>query len=179
MPDAQAGTARVQFDPPLAGVQTQTRVPLAPPGTACGDWRASLRAELADPARLAFLGAYPASCGERSWAVAYADPGAYAARAIEGLWRRLGGKLTGSVRYGPVPAALRSRPSACTVPLAEVVRDINIPSSNVAAAAVSDTGALQAPTATATLERAVLQQKLVAHALSASAAVTWPQRRGL
>ncbi len=159
VPDAQAGTARVQFDPPLAGVQTQTRVPLAPPGTACGDWRASLRAELADPARLAFLGAYPASCGERSWAVAYADPGAYAARAIEGLWRELGGKLTGSVRYGPVPAALQPAFSMASPPLAEVVRDINRDSNNVMAQQLFLALALNAHgTATPEGARQVLQQ---------------------
>ncbi|MBY0454117.1 MAG: D-alanyl-D-alanine carboxypeptidase/D-alanyl-D-alanine-endopeptidase [Burkholderiaceae bacterium] len=132
-PDVAAGVARVQFDPPLAGVHMQASVPLAAPGAACGDWRAGLRAGLADPARLGFLGVYPASCGERHWAVAYADPGAYAARAIEGMWREGGGKLTGTVREGKVPAALKPAFSASSPPLAEVVRDINKYSNNVMA----------------------------------------------
>lgn len=133
VPDAAAGLARVQFDPPLAGVQTQATVPLAPPGTACGDWRAGLRAELGDPARMVFAGVYPAACGERNWAVAYADPGTYAARAVEGLWRELGGKLTGTVRQGPVPALLKPAFSVSSPTLAEVVRDINKYSNNVMA----------------------------------------------
>ncbi len=133
VPDALTGQARVQFDPPLAGVQRQAALPLAAAGTACGDWRAGLRAELNDPARLGFAGVYPAACGERSWAVAYADPGAYAARAVEGLWRELGGTLTGTVREGQVPAGLQPAFSAASPALAEVVRDINKYSNNVMA----------------------------------------------
>ena len=133
VPDVAAGMAHVQFDPPLAGVQAPRQVPLAPAGTACGDWRAGLQAVLTDPARWAFAGAYPASCGERSWSVAYADPARYAARAVEGLWREMGGKITGSVRSGSVPAHLSPAFSATSPPLAEVVRDINKYSNNVMA----------------------------------------------
>lgn len=131
VPDAAAGVARVQWDPPLGGVQLPASVPLASAGTACGDWRAGLRAELTDPARFAFAGGYPASCGERQWAVAYADPGAYAARAVAGMWRHMGGTLTGTVRNGQVPAGLQPAFSASSPALAEVVRDINKYSNNV------------------------------------------------
>ncbi len=61
VPDVAAGLARIQYDPPLAGVQRQATVPLATPGTACGDWRAALRAELSDPRARRFQGVYPAS----------------------------------------------------------------------------------------------------------------------
>jgi D-alanyl-D-alanine carboxypeptidase/D-alanyl-D-alanine-endopeptidase (penicillin-binding protein 4) len=54
-----------------------------------------LRAELNDPRKVVFQGAIPAACGERVWAVAYAAPREFAARAVEGMWRELGGKLTG------------------------------------------------------------------------------------
>ena len=131
VPDSAAGVARVQWDPPLAGVQLPRSVPLAPAGTACGDWRASLKAELADPARFGFAGAYPSSCGERQWAVAYADPGAYAARAVAGMWGQMGGTLTGTVRNGTVPAGLSPIFSSSSPALAEVVRDINKYSNNV------------------------------------------------
>src|SRR5690606_31719437 len=107
VPDAAAGVARVQYDPPLAGVHLPASVPLAGPGVPCGDWRAGLRAELGDATRFAFAGTYPLLCGERNWAVAYADRDAHAARAVEGMWRALGGKLTGVVRNGRVPAGLQ------------------------------------------------------------------------
>ena len=104
IPDEAAGVARIAYDLPLAGVQRQTQVPLAPAGAPCGDWRAGLRAELADAQRTLFRGSYPAACGERVWPVAAADPQNFAAQAIAGLWRELGGKLDGSVRDGRVPA---------------------------------------------------------------------------
>jgi len=122
VPDAAAGLARIQYDPPLAGVQRQATVPLAAPG-----------AELTDPARAAFQGAYPARCGERVWAAAFPDPKGFAARAVEGMWRELGGKLTGSVRDGKVPAGLTPVFVAASPALAEVVRDVNKYSNNVMA----------------------------------------------
>ncbi|MCZ2407122.1 MAG: D-alanyl-D-alanine carboxypeptidase/D-alanyl-D-alanine-endopeptidase [Burkholderiales bacterium] len=153
VPDPAAALARIQYDPPLAGVQLQPSVPLAPPGTPCGDWRAGLRAQWADPARIAFQGAYPAACGERVWPVAYADPAALAARAVEGMWRALGGRLTGRVRDGQVPAGLQPAFAVASPALAEVVRDINKYSNNVMAQQVFLTLALQRG-ATATFEGA-------------------------
>lgn len=143
VPDPVAGVARVQYDPPLAGVQFQSTVPLAAAGAECGDWRAGLRADLGSPERTVFQGAYPARCGERVWPVAYADPAGFAARAVEGMWRELGGKLTGRVRDGQVPAGLRSAFSATSTSLAEVVRDVNKYSNNVMAQHVFLTLALQ------------------------------------
>ena len=143
LPDVDAGVARIQYDPPLAGVQRQGSVPLAAPGTDCGDWRTALRAELSDPARSVFQGAYPAACGERVWPVAYADPPGFAARAVEGMWREMGGMLTGSVRQGKVPAGLRPAFSTTSPTLAEVVRDVNKYSNNIMAQHVFLTLALQ------------------------------------
>ena len=143
VPDAAAGLARIQYDPPLAGVQRQATVALAAPGTKCGDWRGGLHAELADPVKVAFQGVYPAACGERVWPVAAADPRGFAARAVEGMWRELGGKLTGSVRDGKVPAGLKPAFVVTSPALAEVVRDVNKYSNNVMAQHVFLTLALQ------------------------------------
>ena len=133
VPDPAAGLARVQYDPPLAGVQRQATVALAAPGAECGDWRAALRAELTDPARVVFQGVYPGACGERVWPVAAADPRGFAGRAVEGMWRELGGKLTGSVREGKVPQGLKPAFVVTSPALAEVVRDVNKFSNNVMA----------------------------------------------
>ncbi|MDP4075869.1 D-alanyl-D-alanine carboxypeptidase/D-alanyl-D-alanine-endopeptidase [Acidovorax sp. A1169] len=142
VPDVAAGLARIQYDPPMAGVQRQASVALAAPGADCGDWRGALRAELSDPARIAFQGVFPASCGERVWPIAPADPRGFAARAVEGMWRELGGKLTGSVRDGKVPAGLKPVFVATSPALAEVVRDVNKYSNNVMAQQVFLTLAL-------------------------------------
>jgi len=143
VPDVPAGLARIQYDPPLAGVQRQPTVALAAAGADCGDWRGALRAELADPAKVVFQGVYPAACGERVWPVAAADPRGFAARAVEGMWRELGGKLTGSVRDGKVPAGLKPVFVSTSPALAEVVRDVNKYSNNVMAQHVFLTMALQ------------------------------------
>lgn len=146
-PDRTTATAQVQYDPPLAGVQMQPTVallpmaPLAaasPPSAAeCGDYRAALKPDFSDPGRIRFGGAYPAACGEKVWPVAYADPKSYAARAVQGLWQAMGGKLSGNVRLGLVPDALLAtgKPAfeVSSAPLAEVIRDINKYSNNVMA----------------------------------------------
>lgn len=147
-PDPLAKLARVQFDPPLWGVQLQTSVPLSPakPGgnAGCGNYRAVLKADFSSPLSIRFNGSYAASCGEKTWPIAYADPSSYNARAIEGLWRSMGGQLTGTVRPGtapPGPASFElSSPS-----LAEVIRDINKFSNNVMAQQVFLTLGLPAP----------------------------------
>ena len=136
VPDRTAHTAQVQFDPPLAGVAMQASVPLS--GGECGDYRGALRADFSDPTRIRFAGAYPASCQEKVWPVAYADPRAYSVRAIEGIWLEMGGRLAGTVRVGKLPV-LPSGPAPAPVfelvspALAEVIRDINKFSNNVMA----------------------------------------------
>ncbi len=130
-PNRGAATAQVSFDPPLAGVAMQPTVPLS--AGDCGDWRAALVPDVADPSRLRFAGSYPTACGEKTWALAYADPRSYAARAIGGVWAEMGGRLKGTVRDGRVPAALKPAFEIVSPPLAEVIRDINKFSNNVMA----------------------------------------------
>jgi D-alanyl-D-alanine carboxypeptidase/D-alanyl-D-alanine-endopeptidase (penicillin-binding protein 4) len=133
-PEASSNVARVQYDPPLAGVQMQATVSML--AGDCGDYRAALKADFSDATRIRFAGGYPVSCGEKVWAVAYADPASYATRAVQGLWQDMGGKLVGSVRLGSLPATAKApRPAfeMRSAPLAEIVRDINKFSNNVMA----------------------------------------------
>lgn len=134
-PDRNSNTAQVQFDPTLAGVQTQSTVPLS--AADCGDYRSALKADYADLNRIRFAGNYPSACGERVWAVAYADPSSYAVRAVQGTWAEMGGKLSGTVRVGKVPVtfAASSKPAfeLSSPPLTEAVRDTNKFSNNVMA----------------------------------------------
>ena len=129
-PDTARGIAIISADPPLAGVQVETRVPLT--DTPCEDWHDVLRADFADPARIAVAGTYSGACGERQWAVAYVDPAAFNARALRAMWQQMGGTLRGVVRDGPAPAAPPSFESSSPA-LPEVVRDINKYSNNVMA----------------------------------------------
>jgi D-alanyl-D-alanine carboxypeptidase/D-alanyl-D-alanine-endopeptidase (penicillin-binding protein 4) len=157
-PDRSGNTAQVQYDPPLSGVAMPTTVPTSPGD--CGDYRGTLKADFADPARIRFAGTYPTSCGERIWPVAYVDPKTYSTRAVGGLWQSMGGKLVGSVRMGQVPATvLAGKPAfeSTSATLAEVIRDINKFSNNVMAQLVFLTLGRVAPT-TADAAEPALQQ---------------------
>ncbi|MBS0448778.1 MAG: D-alanyl-D-alanine carboxypeptidase/D-alanyl-D-alanine-endopeptidase [Proteobacteria bacterium] len=129
-PDAARGVAVVSVDPPLAGVRVDASVPLR--AVPCDDWRGALKADFADPARIAFAGVLPIACGERTWPVAYADPKRYAERALAGLWKEMGGMLTGSVHDGIAPTTPPTF-ALTSPPLADVVRDINKYSNNLMA----------------------------------------------
>ena len=92
---ASRRSASTRRSPACASTLT---VPLA--AGPCDDWRGALKADFAEPARMRLAGAYPASCGERLWPVAYADPKSYNERALAGIWREMGGRLDGVVRDG-------------------------------------------------------------------------------
>ena len=159
VPDRAANTAQVQFEPPLAGVQMQSSVPMSNGANGangdCGDYRATLKADFSDARRIRFAGTYPSACGEKVWPVAYTDPKSYSVRTVEGLWREMGGKLTGTVREGRVPVqapALQPAFEISSPSLAEVIRDINKFSNNVMAQQVFLTLSLPAASRVASQE---------------------------
>jgi D-alanyl-D-alanine carboxypeptidase/D-alanyl-D-alanine-endopeptidase (penicillin-binding protein 4) len=131
-PDTEAGVARVQMDPPLWGVRVPATVPLGDAASPCVDYRAALKADFSDPQQVRLAGTFAAACGEKVWPVAYPDPMSYSARAVEGLWRSLGGQLSGQVVAGRAPMAA-PRFVLQSPPLAAVIRDINKFSNNVMA----------------------------------------------
>ena len=142
LPDPARGVARIRTDVPLAGVQIDTSVPLAPGD--CGDWRGALKADLSDPASLRLAGTFPAACGEKSWPIAYAQPASYNTRLVDAVWRELGGRIGGRVRPGATPLGALPLFEVASPPLAAVVRDINKFSNNVMAQQLFLTLGLQA-----------------------------------
>ena len=130
-PDTGAGVARVISEPPLARLTIDATVPLSRGG--CGDWRGALQGRFEDPNAIRFVGAYPSSCGEKVWPVAYQDPDSYAERAFEGLWRASGGAITGQVRKGSMPKGARLLYRAKSLPLSDIITDVNQWSNNVMA----------------------------------------------
>lgn len=133
VPDAAAGVARIQAAPPLAGFAWPATVPLAPPGTACGDWRARMQLNMAQPAQIAFDGSFPATCGERTWSIAPPEPELFTPRAVAGLWAQMGGRLSGTARRGAVPGGLAPLFVHTSAPLADAVQSVNKFSNNVMA----------------------------------------------
>ncbi|MEO8023611.1 D-alanyl-D-alanine carboxypeptidase/D-alanyl-D-alanine-endopeptidase [Polaromonas sp.] len=144
-PDLASGRALVHTEPPMAGLMVDDSVPLARVAR-CGDWRSELQTSLDNPNRIQFAGSYSSACGERVWPMAYAEPATFAARAIEGSWRALGGLLTGKVRDASAAelVTLRTRGTLSgekaplrldtpSLPLRDIVRDVNKFSNNVMA----------------------------------------------
>lgn len=154
-PDPVSGVAHVVSEPPMAGLAVDATVPLSR-ATACGDWRSTVQARFDDPNRIRFEGRYPQVCGELKWPVAYQQPASYAARAMEGLWRASGGSITGQVRDGTMPAEVQLLHEARSLPLSEVIVDVNQWSNNVMAQQVFLTLGQLAPPQTATPALAVV-----------------------
>jgi len=153
-PDVANGVAYVVSEPPMAGLAVDATVPLS--RTACGDWRGAVQARFDDPDRIRFEGRYPQACGELKWPVAYQQPASYAARAMEGLWRASGGAITGRVRDGEMPREVQLLHEARSLPLADVIVDVNQWSNNVMAQQVFLTLGQLAPPQTATPTLAVV-----------------------
>ena len=141
-PDAARGIAIVSSEPPLAGQQVDRSVPLS--NGACGDWAGALKASFG-PARVRFAGSYAAACGEQTWVLADSHPPSYNQRFVEGLWREMGGKLSGTVREGAAPVDVKPSFEHRSPPLIEVVREINKFSNNVMAQQLFLTLALARP----------------------------------
>ena len=132
-PDGANGVARVISEPPMAGLAIDATVPLARVGAGCGDWRSGLQARFDDANSIRFEGRYPQSCGELKWPVAYQDPASYASRAMEGLWRASGGAITGHARPGLTPPGATLLHEAASLPLSDIITDVNQWSNNVMA----------------------------------------------
>ncbi|MFM1817238.1 MAG: D-alanyl-D-alanine carboxypeptidase DacB precursor [Pseudomonadota bacterium] len=130
-PDPVSNVARIDTEPYIDGVSLPTQVPLS--STACQDWRSQLRADFSNPLQIRFTGAYPLACGAQEWPVAYSDPTQYARRVVRGMWLAAGGQLSGQVREGQRPGSARLLLHSPSLPLSELVADINKFSNNVMA----------------------------------------------
>jgi D-alanyl-D-alanine carboxypeptidase/D-alanyl-D-alanine-endopeptidase (penicillin-binding protein 4) len=130
-PDTVRSEAKVESEPPLANVQWPISVPLS--AGPCQDWRTQLRADFSKADSVRFNGSYPKACGEQKWPVAYVEPQSFAPRMVQAMWRQAGGQLKGQVRHGLTPAQVTLWHEAPSLPLSDVVADINKLSNNVMA----------------------------------------------
>lgn len=134
VPDRELGIANVQVSPPMAHLKIPATVPLNTKAKSCStNWRNQLLLDASQSGEWSMGGSYPAACGELNWAVAYPDPEVFANKAVEGMWREMGGSLTGTVHAGVTPAHLRPLISEPSLSLTEIVRDVNKYSNNVMA----------------------------------------------
>ncbi len=143
LPDAANKRVIIKSEPPIARVEIPLEVTAS--YGACGDWRGALQGDFAHADRVGFTGRYALACGERTWPVAYIAPRLYASRVIEAMWLSSGGKLTGQVREEALPRTAKLLLSADSLPLAEIIADVNKFSNNVMAQQVFLTLSSQLP----------------------------------
>jgi len=70
---------------------------------------------------------------ERYWPVAFPAPEEFAPRMLQALWTQAGGQLSGQVRMGSTPAQAQLLLEYNSLPLREIIADINKMSNNVMA----------------------------------------------
>ena len=129
-PDPASKAVQVIAETPSDGLEISNRLSLG--SEACGDWREKLRPAVAGRT-IELGGSFPAACGEKVLHLAPWD----ADRQVEGLfralWRELGGRFSGRVRSGHVPAEAHLLAVHESPTLGEIVREINKYSNNVMA----------------------------------------------
>jgi serine-type D-Ala-D-Ala carboxypeptidase/endopeptidase (penicillin-binding protein 4) len=130
-PDVAGKRVLVRSEPPITRVDIPVEV-TASYGS-CNDWRGQLQADFSSPDHVSFSGRYAMACGERVWPVAYVAPRQYAARVVEAMWRNAGGQLSGTVREDTLPRSARLLATSESLPLADIITDVNKFSNNVMA----------------------------------------------
>lgn len=128
------GGPKISADPPLDGVSVVSALTRGRGG--CGEWDERLAVELLQPGSRPVIrvsGEWRDSCGEREWYVAPMAPPEFSRAVVAGMWKELGGRLTGRVFDGSAPAEARPLAVEVSPTLAEVARDMNKWSNNVQA----------------------------------------------
>jgi serine-type D-Ala-D-Ala carboxypeptidase/endopeptidase (penicillin-binding protein 4) len=143
VPDAVNKRVIIRSEPPIARVEIPLDVTASYGG--CGDWRGALQGDFSNADRVGFSGRYALACGERTWPVAYVAPRLYAPRVIEAMWLSGGGRLSGQVREEALPRTAKLLVSADSLPLADIIADVNKFSNNVMAQQVFLTLSNQLP----------------------------------
>jgi len=132
IPTATAITVAAQ--PDLPNIEIASRIkPLPGP---CGWWRENLKHEFVENGMIGtivFSGSYATACGENTWSLSVFDSARYTESVLRWVWSESGGKLTGKVRAGAVPAGAKLVMRVESEPLANLVRDMNKFSNNVMA----------------------------------------------
>lgn len=117
------------LEPAALAIDNQAAVD---PAAACDRWQERL-AMVRDGDLLRLSGAYPAACGEcQAWLNLLCPP-ATVATYFSQLWRELDGLHDGQVRVGGTPADALPLFEFESLPLAQIVRDVNKHSNNVMA----------------------------------------------
>lgn len=137
IPQPAGKTVRIVADPLPELVNLQNSLKLT--SHACNEWRDALNTEIqpgkneTSPPVVLFQGTYSANCGEKQLLLGLHDSSVYTFLLFRQLWNQQNGVIHGKVRTGTVPEGKALLETWWSPPLAEVVRDINKFSNNIAA----------------------------------------------
>jgi serine-type D-Ala-D-Ala carboxypeptidase/endopeptidase (penicillin-binding protein 4) len=129
-PIANAVDAR--WDPAPVGGQLPLINQLQISDKPCTGWREAIK-PMFDQGTLLLTGSYPSACGEQNLGLNLLTPEATVASLFSSLWQDLGGGHRGQIRIGSTPVEARILLEFDSLPLAQLVRDINKFSNNVMA----------------------------------------------
>jgi len=130
-PDPLSGVAHIDIEPRMEGLTYSKQVPLT--NANCLDYRQELKANFSQPLDLKFNGSFASSCGSKTWPLAFSKPKEFTQRALGGIWQNLGGEIAGSFKLGALPVKATLLWSESSLPLSDVVKDMNKFSNNVMA----------------------------------------------
>jgi hypothetical protein len=137
------GEVEATLDPPLSGFTVENRLRRA--RGRCGGFQRGVAFDLpGGPAgtQAVLSGSFPSGCSEYTLWRTVLDGPRFADAAIRPLWREIGGSIDGGLRVEPVPPEARRVLVFESIPLGEVVQQINKWSNPRAGApgAAGDTG---------------------------------------
>lgn len=129
------GGLRTAVFPDLVSVKKKIDVKLVQED--CDDWKNRLQIRR-EADSLTILGSYPADCGEKYVDIYWQDGQDYFTRGFQAAWQSAGGKGLQPlrIRQDAVPDNAMLLDAHWSRPLADIVRDMNKASNNVAARAV-------------------------------------------
>ena len=131
-PDATRGRVEIIPDPVLANVEIRNNMRLFRGGCNSGKSGISMVVgKTTERPRITFSGSLASQSAEYQLLRSVLDGPNYAYGAFRGLWEEQGGRLTGTLRQGQVPAGKTPFVTLPSLPLAEVIRMVNKFSNNV------------------------------------------------
>lgn len=105
----------------------------------CNEWRNTLGADIRADAKgnrrasITLNGSYSVNCGEKILLLSLHNSSTYTLSLFRQLWKEQGGIFNGKARAGTVPNGKLPLETHQSPPLAEIIRDINKFSNNIAA----------------------------------------------
>lgn len=137
IPQPESETVRIITNPLPELIELNNNLKLT--NDSCNEWRNTLDADIRVDGKgnrspsVTLNGSYSINCGEKSLLLSLHSSPTYTLGLFKRLWKEQDGIFNGSVRYGTILNEKLLLESYQSPPLAEIIRDINKFSNNIAA----------------------------------------------